>query len=420
MTRLLGQEGRGAYALIQNQAVLISMLLWLNITFGLTYYTAKREFGPKAMVKVATTGLLFTLITTPCTLLLVFGHNGLHALLLPGLGPDPIYWLYILLTILTAALSASISGILLGQKHFKILNQIGILNASLSAVGFLTLYLLAEHIPAGSMLRWVLIISLITTGVITMTWCAVYVKKVGIMPTPEWSLSILKPFFSFVLIGYLGNLINLVNYRFDIWVVGQYAGTAQLGLYAVAVGMGQLFFYIPEPFSRVVQPFLYEDLDRDLLEKFKFISRINCTSILFLSLVLGLSATWIIPLLFGNAFAGSVSALLWLLPGIVFVGADKLIGLLVVQAGLIRFNLYAKVIAAAITVVLDLTLIPRMGIVGASIASSCAYLAILIVPCLVIHYKMGITVWDMFLVRFSDLRTIRSLIASRLPLFAPK
>ncbi|MBK8580924.1 MAG: oligosaccharide flippase family protein [Flavobacteriales bacterium] len=46
MTRVLGDEGRGAYALLQNQTVLFSMLLGFNLGFGITYFTSRTKAIP--------------------------------------------------------------------------------------------------------------------------------------------------------------------------------------------------------------------------------------------------------------------------------------------------------------------------------------------------------------------------------------
>ena len=41
MTRLLGDQGRGEYALVTNQAALFALLLSLNIGYGISYFAAK-------------------------------------------------------------------------------------------------------------------------------------------------------------------------------------------------------------------------------------------------------------------------------------------------------------------------------------------------------------------------------------------
>ncbi len=414
MTRILGDQGRGAYALLQNQVALVALLLWFNTGFGITYFTSKAGADPSKVVRIATGVLTVNLLATPLLLALIFWNNGLRKIFLPEEAYHWGYMLYVTFSVLLGQLTSAIAAIMLGMKKFRTLNRMSILNALLSAVGFSLLYLLQDRMHHVHVLPMVLGVTFACILVQTVLWCVIYVREVGILSAPTWKWSVLKPFFAFALLGYGSNLINMINYRFDIWVVGSSAGTAQLGLYAVAVGMGQLFFYIPEPFSRVVQPFLYNNMGPEMLAKFKFIVRINFTTVMLLSLGLGILAPWIVPLLFGQAFTGSVIALQWLLPGILFVSGSKLIGLLVIEGGYIRFNLYSSIIAAAFTIVLDLLLIPRMGIVGASIASSIAYLSLLVVPCLVIRYKMGIPVWDMFILRSSDLSRIRTLVSARL------
>jgi Na+-driven multidrug efflux pump len=59
--------------------------------------------------------------------------------------------------------------------------------------------------------------------------------------------------------------------------------------------------------------------------------------------------------------------------------------------------------------VLDLVLIPAMGITGASIASSIAYLAILGVTCLVLRYRLNMPVAELFLLRPSDFGFLRTI-----------
>lgn len=410
MTRILGDEGRGSYALIQSLSTMLSMVLGLNLTFGITYFTAKDKGDPTRMVRVGASLMAVNIVLVPLILLLVFRNHGIGKVFLPGNGTHWGYGVYLLLSIVFGQATSLIGAILLGLKKFKALNRISIINASLSAITFTIMYVFRAHIPPENALAIVLAGSMAYGLTMVLIYGLSYVRIVGILPIPTWKWPILKPVLLFVLVGYLSNFINLINYRFDIWVVASYAGTAQLGLYAVAVGVGQLLFYIPEPFSRVVQPYLYGNMDAALLDRFKFIVRLNFTTVALLSLGLGWTAHWVIPLLYGEAFSASVAALQILLPGIAFISASKLLGLLVVQGGYIRYNLYATAVAAGITIGLDLLLIPIWGISGAALVSSVAYVSLTAVQCAVIYFKMGITVGDMFLLRPSDLFRIRALV----------
>lgn len=406
LTRVLGDEGRGAFALLTNQSALISMLLGLNLTFGINYFVSQEKGNPARMVRVASSCLVFNLILVPLLLGLIFWSSGLNKIFLPPGTTHWGYFLFLFFTIIIAQLIGWIAAIMLALKKFTILNRISILNAAMAAIGYSTLYLVRDRIAPEYILPMVLAVSLISALISLTIWLAVYVRVVGLPPVPIWNWSVLRPVLAFSMVGYLSNLVNLVNYRFDIWVVGSYAGTAQLGLYVAAAGIGQLLFYIPDPFSRVVQPYLYRGLNAELLERFKFISRLNFTSVALLAIVLGIAAPWFIPLLYGQVFQGAVAPLLWLLPGIVFVCMFKLFAPLVIEGGFIRFNLYATAIAAVFTIVLDLLLIPRMGIIGAALATTLSYLILFIVQCWVIRFRMHIPVTDMFFMHKADLSKI--------------
>jgi O-antigen/teichoic acid export membrane protein len=233
---------------------------------------------------------------------------------------------------------------------------------------------------------------------------AVYVKRT---PVPVWAWADLKPILAFSLVGHLSNVVNLINYRFDVWVVEEYRDTAQLGLYATAVGVAQLLFYVPEPFSRVVQPYLFGQVKDEMVSRFKAVARLNFTALLVLAAGLAALAHWVLPLLYGEEFAPSAGPLRMLLPGIVFMGAAKLLTQLVVQGGLQRFNLLATSLAAVLTITLDLLLIPRWGIHGAAVATSIAYAVTLLTLLYTIRWRMGVPVHDLFLLRPSDLSYLR-------------
>lgn len=414
MTRILGDEGRGAFALLHNQVTLMTMVLGFGMGMGSTYFTAKDNGDPTRMVRVCSSLLMINLLVIPAYFLVIFSSQAMRKVFLPVQAMHWGYWAYLVLTVFLSQVNSFISSISLGLKKFRTLNRMSIFTAGCGALGFSMLYIFKDRIENESTLPAVLGVTLSYVILTSLVWVTIYARTVRVPPRPTWSWTVLRPVLAFVMVGYLGNLINLINYRFDVWVVGSYAGTAQLGLYAVAVGLAQLFFYIPEPFSNVIQPYLYGEMSPQLLAKFKFIMRLNFTTVASLSLLLGLVAPWIVPLLFGEVFRGSVTALRWLLPGIILVSCSKLLGPLVVQGGFIRFNLYAVAISALVTIVLDFLLVPSWGIKGAAVASSVAYLTNMAVQCYVVRFRMGIPIGDMFIFRISDLARLRQVLANRM------
>lgn len=413
LTRLLGDVGRGEYALLTNQVALLAMLASFNIGFGVTYFTSKAGHAAKDIIGTASTLLCISLATVPLILWAFSTTPRLTELFMPTGRTQFMYWAYVYVSIVLSLLNTTIAAILLGLKRFKVLNWMGILNAALSAGGFLVLFLWRDRLDQTDVLPTVLIVTAIAMGLHTLTWLVLYVIEVGVPPIPIRAWTVLRPILTFSLIGHLSNLINLINYRFDIWVIGDVLGEAQLGIYTVAVGVAQLLFYIPDPFSRVVQPYLFGQLKDEMLEKFKTVARINFTAVFVLALFMGLTAHWVLPLLFGQVFGASVVSLYLLLPGIVLSSATKLLVPLVIHGGHQRVNLYSIIAAAVLTIVLDLVLIPRMGIEGAAIATSLAYMTIMLALLWTIRFRMGIPVHDLFFTKPSDLRNFGLVLAGQ-------
>ncbi|MDQ3100620.1 MAG: polysaccharide biosynthesis C-terminal domain-containing protein [Bacteroidota bacterium] len=413
MTRLLGDVGRGAYALLNNQVALLSMLLWLNLGLGITYFTSKNNAPTRTIVGTAVTMVLINVLVTPLILLAFYSVNELQTLFMPVNATYGGYYIYVYASIVLGTINSSVASILLGIKKFKVLNLMSILNATLSAISFLVLYLVKGDLGSTDMLPLVLGVTLIVQLMVSLVWMFLFALFVRMPPIPIVQWSLLKPLITFSLIGHISNLINLINYRFDVWVVDTYHGTASLGLYAVAVGVGQLLFYIPEPFSRVVQPYLYGQQKDEMLGRFKAVARVNFTVVLALAIMLAITARWLIPFLFGEVFSGSVAALQLLLPGVVFSASFKLLAQLVVQGNGQQFNLYATMAGAVVTLILDFALIPEWGIEGAAIASTLSYFTILLVVIGVIRFKLDISVHDLFFIHRSDLRKLHSSIPWR-------
>lgn len=409
MTRMLGDVGRGEYALLTNDSALFAMLLSLNLAFGVAYFTAKNPGDIRALVGVATSLVLFNGILVPFLLLGASEIGSFSNVFMPAGRTHWAYYGFLYLTVMSSLINGAMAAVLLGLKKFKVLNGMSILNASSNMIGFSALYLFREHLEPDEVLPAVLMVAGATMALQTIIWCAAYAIIVKIAPKPIWTWSIIAPVLAFSLVGHTSNLVNLINYRFDVWVVDHYWGTSQLGFYAVAVGIGQLLFYIPEPFTRVVQPYLFGQVKDEMLERYKVVSRLNFTSVLVISILLALVAQWLVPFLFGEVFANSVMALWLLLPGIVFSSGFKLLASLVINGNLQRYNLLATGVGALFTIVLGLLVIPLYGIAGAAIVTTISYFMTLLVVVLVIRFKLKIAVHDLFFLRFSDLVYFREL-----------
>ena len=183
MTRVLGDEGRGAYALLQNQTALFSMLLGFNLGFGITYFTSKHQGNPAQMVRIAASALSLNLIATPILLALIYWNTGLRQIFLPKEATHWAFLVYVLLTVLLSQLTSFIGSIMLGMKKFRTLNRMSILNAALSAIGFTTLYLLRDRVEPDHVLPLVLVVALSSVLLQTIIWCGGQLCRYGTVGT---------------------------------------------------------------------------------------------------------------------------------------------------------------------------------------------------------------------------------------------
>ena len=413
MTRLLAEEGRGIYALFQNQIVLFSLLLGLNLNLGITFFIPRTDFPRKDVLGVALSLVVACGVVFP---FLIWGAVTLdrdHGLVFPEGYTGLMYCGYLYLSVMLGLLGTVLTSVFLGLKRFKALNQVNILTSALSAGFFGAIYWYTDAL--GAMNIPLVFISTLAMQLITvLIWCVLYVQEIGYLPPLVLKGPALTAMVRFSVVGLAANIIQTINYRFDVWVVQEYSGVSELGLYAVAVGLAQLFFYIPTSFSRVMQPFLFGSDGTTMREKFLSLSRMNTTSVLVGCVLLGAIASTAIPLLFGVNFTGSVSPLLILLPGIVFASAWKFLAVYVIHMQQQRFTLLASFVGAIVTIGLDLLLIPIWGINGAALATTISYLTTLLVTCFYLWRRMDLNVLHAFLIKSSDIKLLDQVTRGRL------
>jgi O-antigen/teichoic acid export membrane protein len=81
----------------------------------------------------------------------------------------------------------------------------------------------------------------------------------------------------------------------------------------------------------------------------------------------------LIRALFSHRFDASYLPMVALLPGVVLLGATKILGNDIAGRGFPHYNALVAAVALAATIAADVILIPRFGAVGASCASTLVY-----------------------------------------------
>jgi O-antigen/teichoic acid export membrane protein len=129
------------------------------------------------------------------------------------------------------------------------------------------------------------------------------------------------------------------------------------------------------------------------------------------AVVLGATARWLVPFIFGQAFAPSVTPLWLLLPGTVAFTIPNILNAHLAGRGRPQISALAAGISLVATVSLDVLLIPRLSIAGAALASSIAYVVTALVVLTIFRRLTGLPWSAVLVLNAGDVRYGLSLIA---------
>jgi O-antigen/teichoic acid export membrane protein len=132
-----------------------------------------------------------------------------------------------------------------------------------------------------------------------------------------------------------------------------------------------------------------------------------CRHTMFLTAVSAVTCATLGPFairyLYGDAFAGAITPLLILLPGVLMLSQAHIFYSDLNGRGKPEVTTLSALAALILTIVLDLVLIPRYGITGAAVASTCAYTAEFAVAGSFFVHHTGLTWREILVFRKSDL-----------------
>jgi O-antigen/teichoic acid export membrane protein len=172
----------------------------------------------------------------------------------------------------------------------------------------------------------------------------------------------------------IGSVVLLLNARLDFALVGGLVGPAALGIYAVASRFAELLRLPYLAVSYVLYPTYARDGREAAAPKARSMMRRVGWVPAAVAIPLGIAATFLLPWLFGPAFQLAVKPTYVLLIGLSGTGFAGVVTAFLLGAGRPGLNSLANGVGLVVTVTLDLLLIPRFGVMGAAVASSCAYL----------------------------------------------
>ncbi|HEV2473111.1 MAG TPA: polysaccharide biosynthesis C-terminal domain-containing protein, partial [Chthonomonadales bacterium] len=150
------------------------------------------------------------------------------------------------------------------------------------------------------------------------------------------------------------------------------------GEYSVAVQIADQVYLLPTVLGVLLFPRLSAMKDRALRRSRALQASAGIGgSIALIGVAAVLFARPVILHVFGKPFLPAVPAVAWIMPGTVALSINSILMNYFAAEGMPPITVYSPAAAAILNVVLNIALLPRLGIVGASIASTVAYSAML-------------------------------------------
>jgi O-antigen/teichoic acid export membrane protein len=390
IARALGPEGRGITALYQAAVNLAFAFLSLGIATAVVYFVARREQTPRQALEC---GLSVTLAATALTGLLLllalplFGDE-LKAEQLP-------YWLAIV------AVPAVIQGRLLdsvlrAQSRFLAMNLLDLLLPVSILFNLLAVELTAGLTIERAVYAWSL-------GFLPPVVAGYWVVGRQNWPRGLAPLSTLAPTVRFGLQGQLSNLIQLLNYRLDVYLILLFVNASGVGLYTVGVSLSEGMWFIANSVAVVLLTNLTAGDEANAARMTPVVCRNTLLVTALASAAAAAVAPVVLPAIFGADFDDAVVPFLWLLPGSVALSGTKILAAYVFSRGRPLLNAQIAAATLAIGLAADFLLIPLFSVPGAAAASSLAYGASLALSALAYRSLSGGSIAEALLPRPGDI-----------------
>lgn len=180
---------------------------------------------------------------------------------------------------------------------------------------------------------------------------------------------------SYGLRGQVGGLITLLNLRLDVAILGAIAGPAVLGGYAVASKYAELLRLPGTALTWVFYPRLAKLEQGQAALVARRMIRPALAGVAVAAVPIALLASPVMRLLYGESFGPAVTPARVLVAGMVLAGASGIASAYLYGRGTPGLNSLVLGIGLVVTIVLDFSLIPRFGALGAAVASTAVYLS---------------------------------------------
>ena len=391
IARLLGPSGKGIVSL----TMLVPSFTVLLVSFGIgisnVYFIGQKKYDIQGIINNSVFSSLA--IGLPAVLLLWVFAPYITSSFLKGVPPSFLRVACFLIPL--EMLKDYLSRIMLGRDKFKSFAITKSLGAS-----FLILFV-CLLVFRFNILRALIAYIIASLGEVIV--CLIFVRERKYKILPMFNKSIFSDSIRFGIKAQVGSIFQYFNYRFDVFIVNWFLSASAVGYYTVAVAIAELIFFIPDSLAWALFPRVSSS---DTKTANKFAPQVFRHTMLLTSIaafIIFILSKPLILLVFGQKFIPSVKPLQVLLPGIVAMSLRKVTGGYLSGIGKPEYNSYCALISLGATIFLDFLLIPKIGIIGASLATTVSYTLSCIVGLFWVLRESGTSLLNIIVPKQTDL-----------------
>lgn len=388
LSRLVGPYQWGLYNLSKSAVSILMTIALIGINTALVKYIPElisKKAEKSAMDKIISSATYIVLISTPIVATIWY----FVAPLIAEFMHDTSLVFYFRLSILwfvTGVMYNFVSDILRSHKFFKPYNFIKIINVSVLGISAVIFAIVISKDA-----KW-LITAEVLSFVLAVLFGLFYVIKLVRPKLTRWGRNERKKLFEFGIPMAPSALLLLLVNALDRFFIGHFLNVENVGYYAVAGTFILSTAIIFDPISIVFFPnfasLITDSANHEKIKKY-------LSSLMNIVLFVGVAMVMIfffmspslIKILFGEAYLPAVVPLKIISLNILFYGFHIVFRSLISVAH--KTTVFLKLMGSAIivSIAMNLLLVPKFGLIGASWASALAYITLAVMTLFYCHKK---------------------------------
>ncbi|MGQ9631404.1 MAG: oligosaccharide flippase family protein [bacterium] len=360
VARYLGPSGRGVFAVLGVISGIALQFGNLGLHASNTYFVAKdRDVLSKVFSNTLWVGIIVGIIISAIIIALAkyfpdFAKGIPRTLLLITLLVIPFQ----LITLLY-------QNIILGLQRVIAFNVFEIMLRVISLIYIIFLLIILKKGVKE------LVIANAAVGFVVCILYLVYawrIEKFGF----TFDFKLFKKMLQYGIKAYIAALLAFMVIRSDMLLVNYFLGVKESGVYSITVQLADLIYMLPITIGMMLFPKISYQDDHNGTFTMK-VTRYTVAIMVGMCVIAGLISKPAILLFYGEPFRGAIYAFRWILPGVWALSIQTIFANYFASRGMPIIVIISPGMGLVVNLILNLKLIPAMGINGAAISSSLSY-----------------------------------------------